>query len=76
MTKIVKYSHHGVEVSVREDLKGKHKEYCLCYSCDQFEPDKGKDNCPIARIVLRVDVLFNLVTPVWECASYTPEGGK
>ena len=30
---IVKYKHHGVNVSVREDLKGKHREHCLCWIC-------------------------------------------
>jgi hypothetical protein len=28
-TMIIKYKHHGREVFVQEELKGKHREHCL-----------------------------------------------
>jgi hypothetical protein len=33
---IVSYEHHGHNVAVRSDLKGKHREHCLCYRCSKF----------------------------------------
>jgi len=38
---IEQYVHHGAAVSVRSDLKGEHREYCLC-------------NTPCARRSLQV----------------------
>jgi hypothetical protein len=66
---IVKYTHHGREVFVRADLKGNHREHCLCFSCFNFKPGDS-DNCPVAQQVYKTCVDFNLVTPVWECPQF------
>lgn len=63
-----KYVHHEVEVSVRSDLKGKHREHCLCYSCDRYV--NGEFVCPIAKKVYKTCKEYNLVSPVWECPSF------
>jgi hypothetical protein len=68
--KFVSYYHHATDVTVREDLLGKHKEYCLCYSCKHFRPEYEKLNCRIAQLLYSVNVTFNLVTPVWECPDF------
>jgi len=64
------YIHHGKEVHVREDLKGKHREHCLCHSCHCFNPENRATNCPIANLVYSICVLDNLVLPVWECPDF------
>ena len=71
--KYIKYKHHGIDVSVREDLKGKHREHCLCWSCARFMPIPGggrEVNCPIANLLFAVDVQCNITTPVWECKKF------
>jgi hypothetical protein len=68
--KIIGYEHHGVNVSVREDLKGKHREHCLCYRCRKFNPGKPETNCPIANLLYAVCLAQNVVTPVWECSQF------
>lgn len=67
-----RYDHHGVEVSVRSDLKGRHKEFCLCYRCAGFRPDTTA-NCPIAEAVFHNCVKFGIVTPMWECPRFKRE---
>ena len=67
---IIKYNHHGVKVSVREDLKGKHREHCLCYSCKLFKPEDREANCQIANLLFEFDKLHNITTPVWECKKF------
>jgi hypothetical protein len=67
--KYVLYKHHGVPVIVKDNLKGKHREYCLCYSCCWFKPDT-EDNCVLAEDVYALNVKHNLVTPVWECPLF------
>ena len=82
MSNIVRYVHHGQVVSVREDLKGKHREHCLCYQCANFNYDperitpgefgmtgKGKQ-CPIAQDTYMNCVKHGLVTPVFECPKF------
>lgn len=65
------YKHHGeAPVWVRSDLKGKHREHCLCYSCKRFHPG-SPGNCPIARGLYENCVTNDLVTPVWECPKFT-----
>jgi len=63
------YIHHDVPVHVRSDLKGKHREHCLCYSCNRFKPD-SKENCRIAKEVYAVCVREHVVLPVWECPKF------
>ena len=69
---IIKYKHHGVEVSVGKYLKGNHKEYCLCYLCKSFKPKPEDDNsnCAIAKSLFKLDCLHHIVTPVWECPKF------
>lgn len=68
--KIIEYIHHGNKVKVREDLKGKHVDHCLCYSCDKFVMETKKGNCHIANAVYDNYVEYGLVTPVYECPEY------
>lgn len=68
---VVSYDHHGASVKVRPDLKGKHRQYCLCYMCKKFKPG-AEDNCPIAQAVYKNCVEFDIVTPMWECAKFEP----
>ena len=65
-----KYEHHGKEVSVISEVKGKHREHCLCWSCNKFTPERREDNCMIANNVFSLCQQFNLVTPVYECPYY------
>ena len=67
-----KYDHHGTEVSVRKDLKGKHREHCLCYSCDIFNIDDPEKKCKHANALyefLKANDAI-MVSPVWECAKF------
>jgi len=69
MGRIVEYSHYGVLVAVDEDLKGKHREHCLCYRCNLFHPNQ-ETNCPIAQSLYEICVKENVVTPVYECRVF------
>jgi len=64
------YVHHGNRVTVREDLKGRHREYCLCWQCTQFLPADRSKNCRIAELLFAVDRAHGIVTPVWECPDF------
>ena len=68
------YEHHGRMVHVRSDLKGLHRDHCLCYSCKRFKPDK-KENCRIAKEVYALCVREDLVLPVWECPLFEVVSG-
>lgn len=71
---IVKYVHHDTEVSVQEEMLGKHREHCLCYQgCKFFKPETRKGNCGIANAIYKNCVLYGVVTPVWECPKYEKE---
>ena len=63
------YEHHGNDVAVRSDLKGKHREYCLCYDCEKFIPEDREKNCPIASELFEICKKHGVVTPVWECKT-------
>lgn len=69
-SKVVSYLHHDKIMAVREDLMGKHRDYCLCHRCELFKPEEEDNHCSIAGVLYWVCVKFNLVTPVWECAEY------
>lgn len=72
---IEKYEHHGQLVTVRSDLKGKHREYCLCFrDCKYFHPSTI-ENCPIASALFTICCQHNVVTPVWECKLYEEKNG-
>ena len=66
-----KYLHHDVEVRVRADLKGLHRDHCLCFECEDFAPGT-QQNCSIAAAIYSNCVRFNVVTPVWECPRFVP----
>ena len=70
MPQIVQYEHHGRTMSVREDLKGQHRDHCLCYACAKFIPHDREANCPIASALYAFDVLAGITTPVWECEVF------
>lgn len=67
---IIAYTHHGHKVFVRKDLKGKHKNFCLCELCKKFVPENKSKNCKIANVLYQFDVRHSLVTPVWECPVF------
>lgn len=69
-SKIIQYEHHGIEVAVRENLKGKHREHCLCFSCSKFNKDNPKTKCKIADSLYHFDMIHGLTTPVWECPEF------
>lgn len=69
MGKIVEYEHHGAKVKVDEDLKGKHREYCLCYRCAGFRPGQPL-NCKLAAKNFMLCVENDVVLPVWECPIF------
>jgi len=64
------YEHHGNEVWVDEDLKGKHRDHCLCYSCSKFYPLQRDENCQISNLVYATCVALKLTLPVWECPYF------
>lgn len=66
---IERYEHHGRLVAVQSELKGKHRQHCLCHICTKFAPG-SEDNCPIAKAVFQNCVDFGLVTPVYECPEF------
>lgn len=67
-----RYNHHGHEVWVKKDLKGKHREHCLCWECERFKPDEREKSCVIANLVYALCVAEGLVLPVWECGFFFP----
>lgn len=67
--KVEEYIHHGIEVSVYTEAKGKHTEFCLCYDCIRFLPETPY-NCPIAEEIFALCKKHNIVLPVWECPTF------
>ena len=66
-----RYEHHGKDVAVRSDLKGKHREFCLCFVCDKFKlTGDRRDNCGIANLLYGFDRLHSVTTPMWECPIF------
>jgi hypothetical protein len=66
---VEKYVHHGREVFVNSEVKGKHRDHCLCFACKKFKPDTS-ENCPIANDTFENCKKHHLVTPVYECPSF------
>jgi hypothetical protein len=67
----IKYKHHSDdEVWVREDLKGRHREFCLCHKCKKLNVNDRDKNCPIANQLFNICLVNDLVTPVWECPQF------
>jgi hypothetical protein len=70
MAKFEQYEHHGSLVWVNKELKGKHREHCLCFSCANFNPGKPETNCPIANLNYAVCLAEGMVLPVYECPKF------
>ena len=64
------YIHHESRNWVRSDLKGKHRDHCLCYDCVNFHPGDPDANCSTAQDIYENCVERDLVTPVWECPGF------
>jgi|GEM_PF-1019759 len=65
-----KYEHHGAMVWVRTDLKGLHRQHCLCFApCAKFKPGQD-DNCLLAQENYEMCVRHNMTLPVWECPEF------
>ena len=64
------YNHHGELVWVRQDLKGHHREYCLCHECTKLNTDDPQKNCPVAQMLFELDKKADITTPVWECPNF------
>lgn len=64
-----KYQHHGKPVWVQADLRGRHRNHCLCFSCKRFHPG-SEGNCAVAQTLYQLCLDHNLVIPVWECPVF------
>lgn len=73
---IVRYKHHNEEVYVDENLKGKHREHCLCFKCNKFNPGMPETNCPIANLLYAVCIAEGVTTPVYECPEWEELDGN
>lgn len=72
MKNVEKYEHwDGYDpVWVMSELKGKHREHCLCHQgCKKFKPGE-EDNCPIAQENFEFCVKHGVVSPMWECPKF------
>jgi hypothetical protein len=58
-----------VEVAVFESLMKKHKDRCLCFRCEKFEPEDRENNCSIANLLFAACVQCDIVAPVAECRA-------
>lgn len=73
--RVERYEHHGREVAVIADGKGKHRERCLCFNaCDFFKPGEP-DHCEIAKANFELCQAHGIVAPVGECPRYRIAGG-
>lgn len=71
--KTEKYIHHGEEVSVVSEVKGMHRDHCLCYNCKLFYLEDREANCQRANLLFAFCVLHNMTTPVYECPIFVPK---
>ena len=65
-----KYEHHGVHVWSRVDLKGTHREHCLCFDCKSLNIDDPEDNCEVADELYQFCVKWGMTTPVFTCPFF------
>jgi len=72
MAEYVEYVHHDIDVWVRGDLKGKHRENCLCFACERFTPEDRDNSCLTANHLYSLCCLTGLTTPVYECPDFLP----
>lgn len=71
-TRLIKYKHFNDENWVKEELKGKHNDFCLCQICEKFKPNT-EENCEIAQSTYENCKKYNTVTPMWECPKFKLE---
>jgi hypothetical protein len=69
---MIQYEHHGKTVWVREDLKGLHRQHCLCHTCGRWPKGQEHPTCQIAKALYQICCEFGVVTPVWECPGWLP----
>lgn len=76
LLKIGEYAHkfqapveRTLNMAVFEQLKGRHKERCLCFRCKKFIPEDRDKNCPIANLLFSVCICCDIVAPVHECRT-------
>ncbi len=69
MGEIIRYIHHGVEVAVDEELKGRHRTHCLCFRCGLFKPNTP-ENCDLAEQNYRACKINGMTMPVYECPKF------
>jgi len=69
---IIKFKHHDVEVYSFRHLQGKHREYCLCYQCENLHLENIEKNCKIASLLFQMDILCEITTPVFYCKEFKP----
>lgn len=65
-----RYEHHGKMVTVRADLKNRHRDFCLCFHCTRFDSTNRDHNCEIANDTYANCVKHGIATPVWECPMF------
>ena len=65
------YEKNGKTVWVRQDLKGRQKEFCMCWDCTRFKPDTQDKGCAAIKAVLDLAAARSIVLPVWECPEFS-----
>lgn len=50
------YNHHGVDVWVRSDLQGKHREHCLCFRCSRLNIDDREKKATVESTLRLIDM--------------------
>ena len=65
-----KYDKNGKDVWVRKDLKGRQKEFCMCWDCARFMPESADKGCATIKTVLELAARNAIVLPVWECPGF------
>lgn len=68
------YNHHGKDVVVISEVKGKHRQHCLCMTCHHFTPEDRDNNCVASNALYELCREFDTVTPVYECPKYQVKG--
>ena len=64
------YEKNAKKVWVRQDLKNRQKEFCMCWDCQKFKPETADKGCSIIKDVLDLAVRKSIVLPVWECPFF------
>lgn len=63
-------------VTADSDLRGKHREHCLCFKCENFKPGMPETNCPIANLIYAVCIVNGVTTPIYECPKFIEKVGS